>query len=115
MISSTVGLEALLYAKPVMTIGRPFYSGAGVTLDVEALGDLREAVPALLRYRPDPERVFRVLHAAMRSGRPGAPVLVDRGDASARLLAGSLEQVATGEVERRATGVPRLHEPAGLG
>ena len=115
VISSTVGLEALLYMKPVMTLGRPFYSGGGVTLDVEALGDLREAVPALLRYRPDPERVSRLLHSAMRSGRPGAPVLVDRSDANARLLAGSIEEAAAGEAERRRSGVPGMHEGAGLG
>jgi len=111
----STGLEALLHGKPVLTLGAPFYSGAGVTLDVEAAGDLREAVPALLRYRPEPERLERVLHAAMRLGRPGAPVLVDRSDANARSLAASIEEVAAGELARRAGAGPELHARAGLG
>lgn len=94
VISSTVGLEALLYDKPVLTLGQPFYSGYGVTLDVDSFAELREAVPALLRFRPDPERIARFLHAAMRACRPGAPVLVDRSDENARTLAESLDTAA---------------------
>jgi hypothetical protein len=94
VISSTVGLEALLHEKPVLTLGQPFYSGYGVTLDVDSFAEIREAVPALLRFRPDPERITRFLHAAMRACRPGAPVLVDRSDENARTLAGSLDAAA---------------------
>jgi hypothetical protein len=94
VISSTVGLEALLYEKPVLTLGQPFYSGYGVTLDVDSFAELREQVPALLRFRPDPERILQLLHAAMRECLPGAPVLVDRSDANAVALAGSIELVA---------------------
>jgi hypothetical protein len=94
VISSTVGLEALLYEKPVLTLGQPFYSGYGVTLDVDSFRELRERVPDLLRFRPDPERVRRFLHAAMRQCYPGAPVLVDRSQENAIALAGSLEQRA---------------------
>ena len=71
MISSTVGLEALLYDKPVLTLGQPFYSGFGVTLDVDSFAEIRTKVPELLRFRPDPERISRFLHAAMRGCRPG--------------------------------------------
>jgi hypothetical protein len=99
VISSTVGLEALLYEKPVLTLGQPFYSGYGVTLDVDSFAEIRERVPALLRFRPDPERIRQFLHAAMRECLPGAPVLVDRSDANAVALAGSIELVA-----RRALG-----------
>jgi hypothetical protein len=94
VISSTVGLEALLYEKPVLTLGQPFYSGYGVTLDVDSFRELRAKVPELLRFRPDPERIRRFLHAAMRACRPGAPVLVDRSDENAVALAGSLEEAA---------------------
>jgi hypothetical protein len=94
VISSTVGLEALLYEKPVLTVGQPFYSGYGVTLDVDSFRELRERVPDLLRFRPDSERVRRFLHAAMRQCYPGAPVLVDRSQENAIALAGSLEQRA---------------------
>jgi Capsule polysaccharide biosynthesis protein len=101
VISSTVGLEALLYGKPVLTLGRPFYAGVGVTLDVESFRDLRTAVPELLRFAPDQERIARFLHAAMRRCHPGAPVLVDRSDANAATLAGSLDRVARAEDRRR--------------
>jgi hypothetical protein len=95
VISSTVGLEALMYAKPVLTIGRPFYAGFGITLDVDSFADLRETVPALLAFSPDRERILRFLHAAMRSCHPGAPVLVDRSDENALALASTLDEVGT--------------------
>jgi hypothetical protein len=94
VISSTVGLEAFLYEKPVLTLGQPFYSGYGVTLDVDSFRELRAKVPELLRFRPDPEQIRRFLHAAMRACRPGAPVLVDRSEENAVRLAGSIEEAA---------------------
>ena len=101
VISSTVGLEALLYDKPVLTLGRPFYAGFGVTLDVDSFADIREQVPELLRFRPDPERIRRFLHAAMRACYPGAPVLVDRSQENALRLAGSIEAAATRAARER--------------
>jgi capsule polysaccharide modification protein KpsS len=95
VISSTVGLEALLYSKPVLTMGQPFYSGYGVTLDVDSFRELREAVPAVLRFRPDRERILNFLHAAMRSTYEGAPAGVDASNANAAALAGSLDAAAT--------------------
>jgi hypothetical protein len=94
VISSTVGLEALLYEKPVLTLGEPFYSGLGVTLDVDSFSEIRGKVPELLRFRPDPELIRRFLGAAMRACSPGAPVLVDRSQENAVRLAGSLERAA---------------------
>jgi Capsule polysaccharide biosynthesis protein len=94
VISSTVGLEALLYEKPVLTIGQPFYSGYGITLDVDSFRELRAKVPELLQFRPDPELIRRFLHAAMRACHPGAPVLVDRSEENAVALAGSIERRA---------------------
>jgi len=100
VISSTVGLEALLYEKPVLTLGEPFYSGFGVTLDVDSFREIRAKVPELLRFRPDPERIGQFLGAAMRACLPGAPVLVDRSQENAVRLAGSLEQAAAAVVVR---------------
>ena len=94
VISSTVGLEALLHRRPVLTLGRPFYAGFGVTRDIDDLAGLRSAVPAMLADRPEPERIDRFLHAAMRACLPGAPVLVDRSPANAAALAGSLHRAA---------------------
>ena len=94
VISSTVGLEALLYDKPVLTLGRPYYGGFGVTLDVDSFAEIRERVPALLRFRPDPERIRRFLHLCIRHCHPGQPLLVDRSEANALVVADTLERVA---------------------
>lgn len=96
VISSTVGLEALLHGRPVLTLGQPFYAGYGVTLDVDSFREIREAVPAVLAFRPEREPLLRFLAAAMRACWPGKPVLVDRSDANARELAASLDAAARG-------------------
>jgi hypothetical protein len=102
VISSTVGLEALLYERPVLTLGRPFFAGYGVTLDVESFREIREMVPAALRFRPDRDRLRRFLHAAMRRCYAGVPVLVDRSQENAIALAGSTEEVAVRAQAERA-------------
>jgi hypothetical protein len=96
VISSTVGLEALMYAKPVLTLGQPFYSGYGITLDVDSFREIRDRVPALLEFQPDRERIVQFMHAAMRRCHPGAPVLVDSSDANALALAKSLDSASRG-------------------
>jgi hypothetical protein len=104
VISSTVGLEALLYDKPVLTMGDPYYARYGVTLDLTSFAEIREKVPELLRFRPDPERIRRFLHAAMRSCYPGRPILVDRSDDNALAIANTLERAALKAAELRARG-----------
>jgi hypothetical protein len=102
VIGSTVGLEALLYARPVLTLGRPFYAGFGVTLDVDSFSEITEKVPALLQFRPDRETILRFLAAAMRACYPGVPGGVDSSDANAATLAASLESAGEREVRARA-------------
>jgi Capsule polysaccharide biosynthesis protein len=97
VISSTVGLEALLYEHPVMTIGQPFYSGYGVTLDVDSFREITARTLEVLEFRPDRERILRFLHAAMRACYPGAPVLVDSSDENARKLGDSLDRAVRGQ------------------
>jgi len=106
VISSTVGLEALLYNKPVLTLGQPFYSQLGLTVDVFSFADIPRAVPQLLERTVDPEHVMRFLHAAMQRCLPGAPVAVDRSDENARTLARSLAEAAVTEVGRRRATAP---------
>ncbi len=120
VISSTVGLEALLYEKPVLTLGDPFYAGFGVTLDVDSFAEITGKVPELLRFRPDPERIRRFLHAAMRNCYPGAPVLVDRSEENAIRLAGSIASAADAALASRGKRPPhaeraRPAEPPGRG
>jgi len=95
VISSTVGLEALMYDKPVLTMGQPFYSGYGVTVDVDSFRSLSAKVLEVLRFQPDHDRVRQFLHAAMRRCYPGAPVLVDPSDENAERVADSLHRAAT--------------------
>jgi hypothetical protein len=104
VISSTVGLEALLYARPVLTLGRPFYAGYGVTIDVDSFADIRRAVPEVLRFTPDRERILRFLGAAMRSTFAGAPAGVDASDANAATVAGSLHRALGASRERAGVG-----------
>jgi capsule polysaccharide modification protein KpsS len=104
-ISSSVGLEALLCNRSVLTLATPFYAGYGVTLDLEDLREISEKVPELLEFKPDPERTRRFLHAAMRRCWPGVPVLVDSSDENARVLAATLDRAAAGERARAATKV----------
>jgi hypothetical protein len=95
VISSTVGLEALLHGRPVLTLGQPFYSGLGVTLDVDSFREVPSKVIELLRFEPDRERTLRFLHAAMRRCYEGKPFLVDDSPENARALAGSLHQAVS--------------------
>jgi hypothetical protein len=94
VISSTVGLEALMYDKPVLTMGEPFYSGYGVTLDLSNFKHIRERVPQVLEFQPDHEQILRFLHAAMRACYPGRPVTVNQSDENAREMAESLHRAA---------------------
>lgn len=101
VISSTVGLEALLYARPVLTMGQPFYSGYGITVDVDSFREIRPKLAEVLRFEPDRERILQFLHACMRACRPGAPMSVDNSDENAARLARTLDQAARARV-----GVP---------
>ena len=96
VISSTVGLEALLHGRPVLTMGQPFYAGYGVTVDVDSFRGLPQAVARVLEFEPDRERTLQFLHAAMRRCYAGKPAAVDQSDENARTVARSLhEAVAT--------------------
>ena len=67
----------------------------------DSFAEIQGAVPSLLRFRPDPARIRRFLHAAMRTCLPGTPVLVDRSEENALRLAGSIERVAREAVKAR--------------
>ncbi len=107
VIGSTVGLEALLYNKPVMTLGQPFYAGLGATVDLRSFAEIRDAVPRLLEHQPDHRAIRRLLVASMRHCLPGVPVLVDGSDRNAAVLAESLGLVARREHRRRRGGGPQ--------
>ena len=101
VISSTVGLEALLHGRPVLTCGQPFYAGYGVTVDVDSFRELPDTVMRVLSFRPDRERTLRFLGAAMRACLPGKPVLVDSSSENAVVLAGTLDAAVSDTADRR--------------
>jgi hypothetical protein len=94
VIGSTVGLEALLHGKPILTLGQPYYAGYGVTVDVDSFREIRAAVPRVLHTPPDREATLRFLGAAMRSTYAGAPQGVDSTPENASTLADSLDRAA---------------------
>jgi hypothetical protein len=94
VISSTVGLEALLHGQPVLTMGQPFYAGYGVTVDVDSFRELGPAITRALEFEPDRERTLQVLHAMMRSTLPGKPAGVDPSAENVAALAASIERRA---------------------
>lgn len=51
VINSTVGFEALLYKKPVISLEDSFYRGLGLTLNVNHLDDLEFIVPKALNWK----------------------------------------------------------------
>lgn len=94
VIGSTVGVEALLYGTPVLTLGQPWYSGYGLTVDVDSFRVLPQGVGAVLDFRPDHEQVLRFLHAAWSRCYPGAPAGYDPSEENARTLAATLHRAA---------------------
>jgi hypothetical protein len=107
VISSTVGLEALLHGRPVMTVGQPFYAGYGITVDVDSFREVPDATQRLLRFTPDRETTLRFLHAAMRRCYPGRPAAVDGSDKNARTLATSLHAAVQRSPDAAALLSPR--------
>jgi hypothetical protein len=101
VISSTVGLEALLHGRPVLTCGQPFYAGYGITVDVDSFRELPDAVTRVLRFQPDRERTLRFLAAAMRACLPGQPALADASEENAVVHAASLDAAVADLAARR--------------
>ncbi len=107
VINSTVGFESLLYGKPVVTLGRSFYRGYGITTDVESLYDAREAVRTALEGRPDRELTLRFLGACLDATFEGswfdvAPENIARLGAAIVRKAERLRQPATASPAARA-------------
>lgn len=61
-INSTVGLEALMFHKPVITLGANFYNVDDIVRHVDSLSRLPSAIAAALAEPLDVERVDRLLY-----------------------------------------------------
>lgn len=79
VLSSNVGMEALIYKKPIICLGRPYYSCKGLTLD----WNTDENFPALLQksltFKPDGNLLERFLYYLVFE------YLIDEGDMSSLL------------------------------
>lgn len=62
VFSSNVGLEALIYEKPVLVGGKPCYGGKGVTLEVNDRKQISKIISAAPKFRPDSDLRDRLLH-----------------------------------------------------
>ena len=67
-VNSDVGWEALLYGKPVVTLGKPFYYGLGYTHDVEDISELSEHIKAALAQpKLTRSKIYKLVSAVHRS------------------------------------------------
>jgi hypothetical protein len=65
-ISGTAGWEAMLYEKPVITLGRAFYNMSGLAHEVHSLWDLPGIIHnAVFKWKPDPERLLMFVAAVL--------------------------------------------------
>lgn len=55
-INSTVGFEGIVFEKPVVTLGRNFYTAPGLVTPVERIEDLPAALRDAIKRPPDAER-----------------------------------------------------------
>ena len=105
--SSNVGLEALILSKPVVVLGSPFYSGLGLTTDVETMTELPTKLRSAFAGSPDKELVHRLLHFLLDDH------LIPIGDA-VRIGSRITEAVEAGPDVRRSLDIlgPRYSERA---
>jgi capsular polysaccharide export protein len=61
-INSTVGVEALIFGKPVVTLGNNFYNVPEVVHHVHALSELPQAIHTALSAAPDRDKTQRLLY-----------------------------------------------------
>ena len=71
VIASTTGFEAILYGKPAVCLGKVFYSGVGMTIDVDDLWELPDALNKALGFELKNEDVIRFISSLKASSYEG--------------------------------------------
>jgi len=61
-INSTVGVEALIYEKPVITLGLNFYNVPDIVFHVDDLADLQDAIRTGLATPPNKDKIRQLLY-----------------------------------------------------
>jgi len=95
-INSTVGFEALVRGKPVVSLGPSFYRGKGITFDVDNFYDLPKTIKQAIGGKPDEKLVKKFLYYAMRKSHQGDYTLRDFSEENISLVA----QAILEEIER---------------
>ena len=79
-VSNTVGMEAILFEKPLIVLGDAFYTIYKLATYVDNIKDLPLKIPEVLRnFNPDREELYRFLIAVLEGSYPGTrrhPVIV---------------------------------------
>jgi len=66
VINSSVGFESLLYQKPVVTFGRSFYRGLGLTIDIESLYDIETVFEKIEKFDLPYSKVEQFIYKLMK-------------------------------------------------
>lgn len=66
-VNSKVGFEALLYSKPVITLGYSFYRGNGLTIDVTNLIELPQKIRESNDFKINPEKLKHFISRVYKS------------------------------------------------
>lgn len=83
-VNSTLGYEALIFGLPMVTLGTALYRGHGLTVDVEALSDLPEAISrALARPRLSDDQIIHFLAYVFEVTYPVTSIAEDASRANA--------------------------------
>jgi capsule polysaccharide modification protein KpsS len=71
-VNSKVGVEAIMQSKPVVVLGKTFYRGKGVTVDLQQMDGITDAVAtAIGSDMPEPEKRLYFLNRAFQWTYPG--------------------------------------------
>ena len=98
VFSSNVGLEALLYGKPVVVGGKPYYGGKGLTIDIGSRHDLGRLIADSPQKIVDPQLRDLLIHYLI------SEYLVADGDVSS--LKRKLSRTGTGQVDQTSARRP---------
>jgi hypothetical protein len=100
VIASTTGFEAILYGKNVVCLGKVFYRGLGLTIDVDNLWDLSDALNKALGFELKNEDVIRFISSLKASSYEGK-TLYDFGPNGEKLFLddGNIKKVVDAYVD----------------
>ncbi len=70
VINSSVGYEALMYKKTVVTFGRSFYRKQGLTIDIDSLYELEEVFKKIEIHTVDENEVLKFLYRVKKNTYP---------------------------------------------